>query len=552
MTQLTTEQRKLLEEYTRRFGKKFPFDSMADMFTSPLGMGITSATPTQIAICNILEGRKCEGIVAEAAQKILGIDSEVPSVRPDEAIIMAGIRTGKSMIAALAAVWASQHVDVSHLSAGEIPRVALTSLRLDNANVILGHLIGLLSRPALRHLVIDPAEDEVWGEILRDTAKDTNGSRFVRHPSGRPIELCVLAGARAGGSLVSRWVATWIADEVLRWASSNDAVVNYDDQYHAVKGRILPGGQIIGVGSPYGPRGPIYDRVMACHGKPSKDCTVMRARGPDMNPVWWTPERCEDIRRLDPVAYRTDVEAQFADVEEALFPAVTIERATRKSPLTIPYDPRCQYAAAIDPATRGNSFTLVIASKNLINKKTIVYNNQWTGSTIDPLNPTEVLKEVAEVLKEYHLGWCYTDQWSADALKQLALTVGLTLVQEDWNAKNRVDCFLSLASAMANGDIELPPDPVVADDLKQVYRTATVKGPSIVLPPSRDGRHSDYAPALARVLKRWLDEPKTLDIPRIGTVEYTEYVEKKSVEKLIKEGNKRAPFWETDVGLKTK
>jgi hypothetical protein len=550
-TILTPEQREIIEEYNRRFGqyaRKLP--AMSEAFKSRDGMGVTTATTVQDALCDILQGIEIkDSATLAAAEQLLGCPYKFVG-KPKEVIILAGIRTAKSMLTALAGLYATQTVDIGHLSAGEIPRVALTSLRLDNANVIMGHLIGLLNSPMFKHLLIDPNTDATWGELLKDTSKDTNGSRFVRHPSGRPVEICVLAGSRAGGSLVSRWLVSVGFDEAPRWGSSSDAVVNLEDSAHAVMGRILKGGQIIYVGSPVGPQGFIYDRVLANYGLPTKDLVIIRGTGPMLNPVWWTEERCEEIKRTDPAAYKTDVLAEFLDVEESLFPSVIVERATRLAPLVIPYDRRNQYAAAADPATRGNAWTLVIASKTTSNRKQIVFNRQWIGSSTHPLSPIAVLQEMAEELKKYNLGWCYTDQWSADALKQLALSVGISLIQEDWTAKNRVDCFLSLAAAMANGDIELPPDKQVADDLKGIYRTSTIKGPSVVLPHSRGGRHSDYGPALARVLKKWIDQPMGIDGPKRGTVEYMEQEEKKSVAKLLKSGPKKESFLDKDPGLK--
>ena len=56
----------------------------------------------------------------------------------------------------------------------------------------------------------------------------------------------------------------------------------------------------------------------------------------------------------------------------------------------MPYNPAQEYVAAMDPATRSNSWTLVIATR-VENKRIIVLARQWTGTKIAPLNSVEVM-----------------------------------------------------------------------------------------------------------------------------------------------------------------
>src|SRR5260370_18731002 len=82
-----------------------------------------------------------------------------------------------------------------------------------------------------------------------------------------------------------------------------------------------------------------------------------------MNPVWWTRDRVEQLRRQDEQAYRTDVLGQFPDPESSLFSSTEIERATRKGPLVLEREDGHSYAAAMDPGTRGNASTLTVATR---------------------------------------------------------------------------------------------------------------------------------------------------------------------------------------------
>lgn len=172
---------------------------------------------------------------------------------PREACVCAPIRSCKTIIALCVAIRSSQAVDVSGLVPGEIPRFTLMSLRIDNALAAFNMLCAIMQKPALRPLLI--------GDPLAD-------SLMIRHPSGRPMEIAVVAGSRAGSGLVSRWSFGVAFDEAPRMLGSEDGVVNLDDARSAVMGRLLPGAQLLYIGSPWAPWGPVYDMVQEHWGKP--------------------------------------------------------------------------------------------------------------------------------------------------------------------------------------------------------------------------------------------------------------------------------------------
>jgi hypothetical protein len=438
-----------------------------------------------------------------------GVDGK----RPRELDILAGIRTFKSLFAAVLAVWATRTVDVSRLGAGEIPRFSILSLTKDLAHVIFRHLIGnLKARPQLAHLLLE--------EPTADTA-------MLRMANGKPMEVKVVAGARAGSSVVARWSAGIVYDEATRMVGSDEGVVNLEDTHAAVVGRLLPGAQAIKIGSPWAPFGPMFDAQVKHWKKPTPDLVVVRARADWLNPVWWTPERAEELKRTDPVAYQTDFLAEFADAEESMYPLALIEACTRTEPLVVSREPGHEYAAAIDPATRGNAWTLVVATRTG-RKKRVVLAKQWQGSRIQPLRPREVLGEVADILRGYGLAWAYSDQWAADPLRDLAQEHGLDLVIEEWTASSKTAAHMALQAEMASGFVELPPDPLLAKDFKVIRKRVTQNGIAIDLPQTSDGRHADYGSAAARCLCRWIEEDRQVSSPA-GTNEYWQEREKEAI-----------------------
>lgn len=460
--------------------------------------GLITASPLQRAICRVADGRPLGALAKDrVVRRAFGGVDLLPKEAPREMTILSGIRTAKSLIAACGAFHMSQVCDVSTLGPGEIPRVSVVSLQKDLADVVFGHLVGRAqASPLIRPLIIgEPSTDSI----------------HFRHPSGRPIQIKVVAGSRAGASLVARWSAGCIFDEFPRMIGGDEGVVNWNDSRDAVLLRLLPNAQIWNIGSPWAPYGPAYELVTEHLGKPSAAIVVVRAPAPDMNPVYWTAERVEKAK-LDPDVYRTDVLAEFATAEEALFSAESVDRCTRKT-LVVTHVPGRSYYAAMDPATRGNGWTLAIATREA-GKTVVVRAEEWTGSRHEPLDPGNVLAEIAGILASYGLTSIDSDQWMGDALIALGRQVGLNIVPWRLAERERAEKYLAIRTRMDSGELELPPVPKMRTDLLHVRKRLTPGGMSVVLPQTSDGRHCDFAPTLMLVLSRLLPEPvkaRTLD-----------------------------------------
>ena len=475
-----------------------PAFSLEQLLVHPGAFGLETASPLQRAVCRIADGLPLGELGAHPdVVQAIGDVAALPSTRPAELLVLSGIRTGKSLLAAALAVRAALTCDLSRLRPGETARVSVLSLTVDLGRVVFDHIAGTVAaRPALRALMV--------GEPTSDTVN-------LRHPSGRIVEVRVVAGARAGASLVARWSAGCIFDEAPRMLGEEDGVVNFDDARRAVLGRLLPGAQLVAIGSPWAPRGPIYEAVQEHAGKPTARLVVVRAPAPAMNNVWWTPARVEALRVQDEQAYRTDVLAQFADPETALISSAEIDRATRKGPLVIGREPGLHYVAAIDPATRANAFTLIVAARRQCADRkvrtSVVLAKQSQGSKTDPLDPDKVLAEIAGLVKGYGIPGVWTDQLAADFVRSIAYRHGLSVSIETITAANKVQMFESLRVRIADDGIEIPDDPIVRADLLSIRKRVTMNGIAIELPRTADGRHADYAPALAIAAAKAIADP---------------------------------------------
>jgi hypothetical protein len=476
------------------------------LFTSPEYFGVTTATPLQRAVCRIVDGRPLgdvaeDPLVARALSSwtdpTAKVDPRKPLQRPTSLCYLAATRSGKTRFASAVGVHMAVTCDLRHLAHGEIPRVPIVSLSLDLADVAFSQLsVTCMTQPKLKAMLLE---------------EPTSGRVVLRHPSGRPVEIVVAAGRKAGGSLVARWVPGVIFDEAPRMVGSADgAIVNLTDMRTAVQSRLLPGAIVLEVGSPWAPFGPVYETVQQYHGRPADGVLVVRAKGWWLNPSWWTEKRREDMAKSkkieERVALQTDGEAEFTTPEEAMYSHQAIERATRAAPLSLPRAKGQEYVATMDPATRGNAWTLVVATRTRAGKLAIAYARQWIGTKSSPLSPKKVLGEVAADLACYGLNSVETDQWATDFVREMAADEGLTIIEQPWSSDTKWQKFKAFGERLDENVVELPPDPAVAEDLKRVRRAVTQRGVQIVLPKTADGRHCDYAPAVVLALARYLDD----------------------------------------------
>jgi hypothetical protein len=476
--------------------------SLESLMSSPLGFGLP-LSPTQTAIARAIDGRSLGELAAHpdvvtAFGGAAAVEA-LPRTAPMEVVVLAAVRSAKSQFAAGTAICASQRADIGELKPGEIPRVAIVSLTLDNAQVTYAHVVGTLTA------------SPVLSTLLEGTPRAD--SVMLRHPSGRLVEIKVVCLNAAGGSLVSRWLLGAIFDEAPRCPA--DGVKSLSDARTNVVGRLRPGCMIMTIGSPWSPVGPIPDLVREHFGRPSKRLVVVRATGTQMNPAWWTPERVAATKESDPTSYRTDVLAEFLDPEENLLSSVEVDAvSTVRAP--VPFVPGQSYVAIIDPATRGNGWTLGLLTRTKAGLQLCLWR-QWVGHKSAPLSPDRVFGEIAAVLRPYNVREVSSDQWAADALRDIAERHGLSLYDRAWTADRKLELFSSLRLAITERRIELPTDPVVRSDLLSVRKRVTQTGIAIDLPTTSDGRHCDYAAMLALGMGEYIAEPieqeKTDDEP---------------------------------------
>lgn len=545
--------------------------SLEAIVTFHSGLGLTTATPLQRAICRIADGTPLGDLAThpDVLEAVGRVDLLWPG-QPDELIVLAPSRTGKSTIAAGMAIRATQTVDLSLAKTDGLPPCyPIISLDKEKAGSVYGVVKQALEGPYQHLCVRDPVAE-----------RDGGGHALVRHPSGRTVEIRVTATKAQGAAVISRWLIGLTIDEAARMQGSG-AVINLPDTLAAARDRVLPGAQIAMISSKWAPFGPVYELAEEHGGRPSraKSTVVIGAQGcegPKLHPAYYTPARLRDIKAKDgggPSAYlvatnrwqapaenpfdlellqrlaRPAVECSCDARQRAGLPSATGEPACPHN--DSPPHPRQHYLAVIDPASKGNAWALLLltirelwgttgaagqggaeavkgdpardlrpgaagAAAPLGYRDSVALARQWQGSPAAPLDSDGMWREIADLLRPYRCNRCVSDEWAAEEHRALALRHGIYLTPYPTTRQGKVDSLKGIevalnATAENHYDcrsLELHPCTALIGDLSRTERRVTQAGVAVHYPKTPDGRHCDFAACLVHGHPHVLQRPR--------------------------------------------
>lgn len=309
----------------------------------------------------------------------------------------------------------------------------------------------------------------------------------------RRIEFRVFTASIAG---VSGFTAIFVlCDEVAKWRDSDTGVNPASEVLASVRPTMLtqPDARIVLSSSPMGRLDAHYDAY-----ENGDDDFQIVAHAPS-----WVANPSvteEDTHKLEPdesTWMREYAAIPQAEAEMSLLTEFLVDRMTRPLDLgDLPRAPGHFYVATMDPATRGNAWTLTIGTLGLDGKKRVVMHREKRGSKAAPLSPEAVFKEWAPDIKKYGINVVHTDQWSVDSLRDNARHAGLMLSEIPWSAGTKAEAYEAMLKEAQADELEVPLDANVRQDLLGVRKLLTRNGVTYVL-ATVHGRHSDFAPTLA-------------------------------------------------------
>lgn len=343
--------------------------------------------------------------------------------------LLLGRRSGKSIIAALCAVYATTCKTYT-LAPGETGICMCIAADRKQARVVKRYISGLLrSHPSLEVLIANETAEAIWL---------TNG-------------LCIEIHTCSFRSLRGYSVVAAIADEVAFWDAEDSA--NPDKEVLiALRAAMasIPDAMLIALTSVYARRGEVWRTYERYFGRPTADVLVVNAPTMMMNPTI-------DQRVIaaayddDPIAAAAEFGAEFRRDVEAFLPPEAIDAVRMIGRFEQPYDylRRGEYSAFLDPAGGSGSDSMTLAIAHHRDGRAIL---DLVREVKPPFSPEAAVSEFAAILKAYALTTATSDRyagsWPTEAFRKAGITV-------EPSTRSKSEIYRDCLPLIMSGTVEL-------------------------------------------------------------------------------------------------
>jgi hypothetical protein len=303
-------------------------------------------------------------------------------------------------------------------------------------------------------------------------------------------------------------VVAIVCDEIAHWAFDEDAANPADEVLAALRPSMatVRNAKLIKISTPYIKSGVLWDEYQR---RGELDYPIWQLTTFDLNPTL-TPEMLGSERQHGEEYFRREYMAEFTDSISGWVPAEILNPCIARSRQQLPRQEGQNYIAAIDPATRGHNFALVILHQ--VPDGTVVVDlvRVWTGSTKIPLPFEGVLNEIKTILDSYGISSAIGDQFHCDAIQQYLQKIGVWYDVHVFGPQTRAQIFSGLKHLMVQGKIEILDDKPLLQQLRNLTEERSDRGQIDIRPSSgKDDQAVALALAASEVTKH--RRPDTFD-----------------------------------------
>jgi phage terminase large subunit-like protein len=210
----------------------------------------------------------------------------------------------------------------------------------------------------------------------------------------------------------------------------------------------------------------------------------------EMNPKI-TREALEPEFRVNPDYATTEYGADFSAAEGAFLDILDILAAKRETGTLAP-NPDIRYKCAIDPAFQKDAFAMAIAHKEL---QRVVIDGVWTWIRQGYDN---TLDQVAQIAKRYGIRQVRTDQFSSQSVLEGLTKRKIECEVIPWANENKFEAFTRLKAGLATRQVTFPNDDLIVQELMNLEAKPTVTG--LVRISASAGNHDDRATVIAALM----------------------------------------------------
>ncbi len=446
--------------------------SIVEFVTDPQLLGL-SISPAQETLLRTVYGLPLTAEQRDIFRVCTGRE-EPPTQETGEVTVIAGARSGKdSRIATPVAAYEACYGEHDRrLSIGETGVVAIVCQDQRATAVTFGYLRGYFEHsPVLRTMLADEPKAQCLDLVNR---------------------LQVRCFPTTVASMRSWSIPVGILNEPAFYRL--EGAVNSDVEIQTAMRRGMVGfarTKLVKISTPYMKGGVLFDDFTRAFGREDPDLLVWRSTTALMNPAV-SGARLEQQRRLDPLRFAREFEAEFADDVAAFVPRQWIDAAVRAGRYELPPG-HGRAVAAIDPSGGGLdafTFSVVYARADGGVVQAVMRGAARVGATAPDLEG--LVREYMTLARRYGCREVISDKYAAGWGRQAGERHGLRFVPSEMD---RSAAYLNLEPLLAQGRIELLDHPQMVRELALLERRPRPGGRDVVEHPR--GGHDDYSNALA-------------------------------------------------------
>jgi hypothetical protein len=375
-----------------------------------------------------------------------------------EAWAPTGVRSGKSFIAALVAVYLACFRDYKpYLAPGERAMVLIIAADRRQAGVIFGYVRAFLGANRMLARLVEAERVE---------------SIDLVNQASIEVKTCSYRSVRGFTA------AAVICDEVAFWRDES-AANPATEVLRALRPRLatIPDSLLLCIGSPWMRTGPLYETFARHHGKDESDVLVWKADTPTMNPTI-RQSIIDRALEADPEAARTEWYGEFRSDLQSYLAIENIEAVVVQGRFELPPVYGTRYVAFCDPSGgRQDAATLAIAHKDGL-RVVLDVARRWRA----PHDPASVVQEMVNLLRSYGIhrvtGDRYAGEWPRQEFRKLN-------VQYDVCDKDKSSLYVDFLPLVLTRRAELLDSKHLVAELRQLERRARSGGRDQVDHPPR-------------------------------------------------------------------
>jgi hypothetical protein len=417
-------------------------------------------------------------------------ERDPPRQRVSEAVFVCGRGAGKDSVASLIAAHIAITFDpkAGKLRPGEVATILCLAVDREQAAIVLNYIKAYFEQvPALAALVKSIDRD---GVTLRNRVAIVVGTNSYRTVRGRTI-ICA------------------IFDEVGFWKSEDSALPDVETHGAVQPGLArIPGSMLILISTAHRRSGLLYAKWKDYYGRDDDHVLCVRGSTLQFNPTF-DAKVIERQLASDPQLYGAEYLSRWRDDLASFIGRDLLEAAVDVGVLVRPPVTDTKYFAFVDPSGGSHdSFTLGIAHRDKDGNigLDLLYERHA------PFNPSEVVAEIAALLKSYGCSQVVGDKYAAKWVVEAFAKVGIAYRHSD---ADRSAIYLDCLPLFTSGRVRLIDNPRIVAQFAALERRTFPTGRDRIDHgrAGRDDACNAVAGALVLAARRVVDE-----IPIVGAV----------------------------------